>query len=80
MSFIPTREPGGTALGTRIRSVVLQDVELEVHPLAEFLLYSASRAQLVSDVIRPALQSGEVVICDRYADSSAALPGRGAGP
>ena len=79
VSFIPTREPGGTALGTRIRSVVLQDVELEVHPLAEFLLYSASRAQLVSDVIRPALQSGEVVICDRYADSSAAYQGAGRG-
>lgn len=74
-----TREPGGTPLGTRIRQVVLLEAELEVSPLAEFLLYSASRAQLVQDVIRPALLSGEVVICDRYADSSAAYQGAGRG-
>ncbi len=74
-----TREPGGTPLGSRIRSIVLQDAELEIHPLSEFLLYSASRAQLVQDVIRPALQAGQVVICDRYADSSAAYQGSGRG-
>ncbi|AWN23373.1 dTMP kinase [Deinococcus irradiatisoli] len=73
-----TREPGGTPLGTRIRDILL-DAELEIHPLPEFLLYSASRAQLVQDVIRPALQAGEVVICDRYADSSAAYQGAGRG-
>ena len=74
-----TREPGGTPLGTRIRSVVLLEAELEISPLSEFLLYSASRAQLVQDVIRPALSQGQVVICDRYADSSAAYQGAGRG-
>ncbi|GAA3996791.1 dTMP kinase [Deinococcus rubellus] len=73
-----TREPGGTPLGAQVRSVLL-DHDLEIHPLSEFLLYSASRAQLVRDVIRPALQAGEVVICDRYADSSAAYQGAGRG-
>ncbi len=73
-----TREPGGTPLGTRVRAALL-DAELDIHPLSEFLLYSASRAQLVQDVIRPALQAGEVVICDRYADSSSAYQGAGRG-
>lgn len=79
VAYTLTREPGGTPLGSRIRSVVLQDLELDVHPLSEFLLYSASRAQLVQDVIRPALQAGKVVICDRYSDSSAAYQGAGRG-
>ena len=74
-----TREPGGTPLGSRIRQVVLLEAELEVSALSEFLLYSASRAQLVQDVIRPALSRGEVVMCDRYADSSAAYQGAGRG-
>lgn len=74
-----TREPGGTPLGLKIREVVLMDTELEVTPLSEFLLYSASRAQLVQDVLRPALQRGEVVVCDRYADSSLAYQGAGRG-
>ena len=64
-----TREPGGTPLGSRVREVLL-DPSLEVHPISEFLLYSASRAQLVRDVIRPALEAGHVVICDRFSDSS----------
>ena len=73
-----TREPGGTPLGMQVRSVLL-DHDLDIDPLSEFLLYSASRAQLVRDVIRLALHSGEVVICDRYADSSAAYQGAGRG-
>ncbi|EYB67849.1 thymidylate kinase [Deinococcus phoenicis] len=73
-----TREPGGTPLGTRVREVLL-DPALSIDPLPEFLLYSASRAQLVAHVIRPALARGEVVVCDRYADSSLAYQGFGRG-
>ncbi|MDV6373825.1 dTMP kinase [Deinococcus arenicola] len=73
-----TREPGGTPLGTRVRDVLL-DPELTIDPLPEFLLYSASRGQLVTNVIRPALDRGEVVVCDRYADSSLAYQGFGRG-
>ena len=73
-----TREPGGTPLGTRVREVLL-DPELDMHALPEFLLYSASRAQLVQDVLRPALSRGEVVVCDRYFDSSLAYQGAGRG-
>ena len=73
-----TREPGGTLLGTQVRRVVL-DPELEMGPLPEFLLYSASRAQLVTEVIRPALARGEAVVCDRYADSTLAYQGYGRG-
>ncbi|MPY67339.1 dTMP kinase [Deinococcus sp. SDU3-2] len=73
-----TREPGGTGLGTRVREVLL-DPALDMDPLPEFLLYSASRAQLVREVLRPALSRGEVVLCDRYADSSLAYQGAGRG-
>lgn len=73
-----TREPGGTPFGTRVREVLL-DPELDMHALPEFLLYSASRAQLVEDVIRPALGLGEIVVCDRYFDSSLAYQGAGRG-
>lgn len=79
VAHILTREPGGTPLGTRIRQVVLLEPDLPVDPLPEFLLYSASRAQLVGQVIRPALERGEVVVCDRYADSSLAYQGAGRG-
>ncbi|WP_414657431.1 dTMP kinase [Deinococcus sp. VB343] len=73
-----TREPGGTPLGLRVREVVL-DPALDMGPLSEFLLYSASRAQLVQDVLRPALERGDVVLCDRYFDSSLAYQGAGRG-
>ncbi|GMA16179.1 dTMP kinase [Deinococcus metallilatus] len=75
---VVTREPGGTPLGTRVREVLL-DPLLNIDPLPEFLLYSASRAQLVGNVICPALARGEAVLCDRYADSSLAYQGAGRG-
>ncbi|PNY82314.1 dTMP kinase [Deinococcus koreensis] len=78
VAHMVTREPGGTPLGSRVRDVLL-DPALEIDPLPEFLLYSASRAQLVANVIRPALDRGEVVVCDRYADSSLAYQGSGRG-
>ena len=73
-----TREPGGTPLGDRVRAAIL-DPELEVAPVAEFLLYSASRNQLVADVLRPALGEGKVVVLDRFYDSSLAYQGYGRG-
>jgi dTMP kinase len=72
-----TREPGGTSIGDQIRAV-LHDVEnVEMACETEFLLYSASRAQLVRQVVKPHLMRGGVVLCDRYADSSLAYQGYG---
>lgn len=73
-----TREPGGTPAGEAIRQVVLEPA-LEVAPLTEFLLYSASRAQLVSDVLAPALREGRVVVSDRFSGASVAYQGYGRG-
>ncbi len=76
---VETREPGGTAIGDQIRDVVHSTANAAMSPTAELLLYSASRAQLVHQVIRPALVAGAIVLCDRYADSSMAYQGFGRG-
>ena len=76
--IVLTREPGGTPVSDAIRSVLL-DPGLAVDALTEFLLYSASRAQHVADVIRPALERGAIVICDRFYGSSVAYQGAGRG-
>jgi dTMP kinase len=68
-----TREPGGTELGERVRELVLGG--LQVAPWAEAALFAAARAQLVEEVIRPALERGADVVCDRYLDSSLAYQG-----
>lgn len=68
------REPGGTPTGEAIRNLLLQPGQ-RLHVMTEALLYAASRAQLVHDVIEPALASGRVVICDRYVDSSIVYQG-----
>jgi dTMP kinase len=73
-----TREPGGTELGERLRDSLLDHNE-SVDSRAEALLFAASRAQHVSRVIRPALEEGKVVLCDRYLDSSLAYQGTGRG-
>ena len=74
-----TREPGGTPIGDQIRAV-LHDLRNEaMHPHTEILLYAASRAQLVHEMIRPRLDAGEIVLCDRYADSTLAYQGYGHG-
>ena len=72
---VATREPGGTELGERLRDLVLHGGH--VAPWAEALMYAASRAQHVDEVIRPALERGASVVCDRYLDSSVAYQGVG---
>jgi dTMP kinase len=72
-----TREPGGTAIGDQIREILHDVNNTEMTARAEILLYSASRAQLVQEVILPRLAQGQVVLCDRYADSTYAYQGYG---
>jgi len=72
-----TREPGGTRIGDQIREVLHSLANTEMLPQTEMLLYSASRAQLVGQVIRPHLARGEIVLSDRYADSTLAYQGYG---
>jgi dTMP kinase len=74
-----TREPGGTALGERVRDALLADSGESIDGRAEALLFAGSRAQHVSHVIRPALEEGKFVLCDRYLDSSLAYQGAGRG-
>lgn len=75
---IMTREPGGTPVGLRLRAALLDATE-EVDPLTELLVFAADRAQHVRRVIRPALELGNVVISDRYADATVAYQGAGRG-
>jgi len=74
-----THEPGGTALGDELRRVVKRRQDSSVSPEAELFLFAASRAQLVAEVIRPALEEGKVVICDRFTHSTLAYQGHGRG-
>ncbi len=74
-----TREPGGTLLGERVREVLLGRSDLEIDPRADALLFNAARAQLVAEVVRPALGAGSIVVCARFADSTLAYQGFGAG-
>ena len=76
-AVFPTREPGGTSIGEQIRVVIHDLKNVEMHPRAETLLYQAARAQIVEQVIRPRLAAGEIVISDRYADSTIAYQGYG---
>lgn len=74
-----TREPGGTQISDKIRDILLDPVNKEMHARTEALLYAAARAQHVGEVIYPALQSGKIVLCDRFTDSSLAYQGWGRG-
>jgi dTMP kinase len=75
---IAVREPGGTAVGERVREL-LKDPHLSIGPHAEALLFAAARAELCREVIRPALEAGRVVVSDRFVDSSLAYQGEGRG-
>lgn len=79
ITAVLTREPGGTPLGKRIRNILKVNREFAISPEAELLLFAACRAQLVRDIIRPALKEGKVVICDRFADSTTVYQGYGRG-
>ena len=77
IEVVTTREPGGTAIGERIRSVLLDSRTEGLAPLAELCLMFASRAQHIAEVIKPALAQGRWVLCDRFTDSSEAYQGGG---
>ncbi len=79
IACVSVREPGGTDLGEAIRNLVLDPAHPEIDPVAELFLFAAARAQLVREVIRPALASGQVVLVERYAHSTVAYQGYGAG-
>ena len=76
---ILTHEPGVTPLGRKVARWLKWGDDMDISPLAELMLFNTSRAQLVSEVIMPALKSGRVVICDRYADSTTAYQSYGRG-
>jgi len=72
-----TREPGGTPIGEQVRSILNNLENTAMHPRTEILLFQASRAQHVEELIKPHLNKGDLVICDRYADSTLAYQGYG---
>jgi dTMP kinase len=78
LEVVATREPGGTALGNRLREALL-DKEESVDPLAELLIFAADRAQHVRSLVHPALEMGHIVLSDRYADATVAYQGAGRG-
>ncbi len=78
-SVLFLREPGGTRISEKIRDLLLDREHLELTQVTELFLFSAARTQLVQQVINPALRSGQIVICDRFADSTTAYQGYGRG-
>lgn len=78
-NVILTREPGGTEIGEKIRNIILDPANKEMDSMTEAMLYAASRAQHVAQVIKPAVDGGDIVICDRFVDSSIAYQGYGRG-
>lgn len=76
---ILTREPGGTKISEKIRDIILNPENKEMSPITEMMLYVSARAQLVAQVIKPVVESGKIVICDRFVDSSLVYQGFGRG-
>lgn len=74
---VVTREPGGTAVGDQIREVLMNLKNVAIVPRTEILLFLAARAQHVEEIIRPALQAGKIVLCDRFGESTLAYQGYG---
>jgi len=74
---ITTREPGGTPISDQVRDILISMKNTGMEPRTEILLFLAARAQLVEELIKPALQSGKIVLCDRYGDSTLAYQGYG---
>jgi len=73
--YVVTREPGGTAIGKKIRSILMDPASKELVPAAELLLYMADRAQHIHSLIKPSLAEGNIVLCDRYFDATVAYQG-----
>lgn len=79
VDFIFVREPGGTVIGERIREILLDKKNSQMTARTELLLFEAARAQITDEVIKPALDAGKIVICDRFFDSSSAYQGMARG-
>ncbi|PSB02690.1 dTMP kinase [Merismopedia glauca] len=79
ISVAVTRQPGGTQLGQELRQILLHSQGYSIDPKAELLLYAADRAQHLAEVIKPELEKGTIVLCDRYTDSTIAYQGYGRG-
>jgi dTMP kinase len=77
LAVVATREPGGTAIGERIRHILLDSATSGLSPFAELALMFASRAQHIKEIIQPALADGKIVLCDRFTDSTEAYQGGG---
>lgn len=76
---VHTREPGGTAISEKLRDILLDGGNSEMNPVTEMLIYAAARAQHVREFVKPALENGRIVICDRFVDSSIAYQAYGRG-
>jgi dTMP kinase len=75
LDYIITKEPGGTVLGAKIRSILLDPENVNIHPMTELLLYAADRVQHIKELITPMIEAGKVVICDRFHDSTTVYQG-----
>lgn len=76
-SCVYTREPGGTSLGEKIREIILHSDDIKISDLSELFLFEASRAQLVKEIISPALKANKIIICDRFSDATFSYQGYG---